>query len=246
MPIPSTFWANPIRDLKFAQWRIGKRRTPAKYITVHYNGPPVRAAGNPHGERDQLRFDATYHMRPDVLNADGIQYHVAVLGNGERVLLRPLDDKLYHCGNQRGNEYSIALHIPIGNGQTPTHPQLQSLRLLIDTLRAEYNIHVMNVKPHWEWKATQCPGLPLASFIGSYRAALMHGTPFALFATTTNANVRIRPDVKSPVGYTLPANTTFGVRRVVEDGVPYNGNAAYVELSDGSGYIHLSIVKAKG
>lgn len=244
MAINPIVWGNPIPQLKFAQWRIGKRRAPAKYITIHYNGPPVRAAGNAAGERAQLAFDSAYHMRPDVLKADGIQYHAAVLCTGERVLLRPLDDILWHCGNKRGNDYSIAIHIPIGDGQTPAPKQLESLRYLVDILRTEYNVHVMNVKPHWEWKSTKCPGLPLASFIGAYRSALMHGTPFALFKTKDNANVRVRADVKSPVSYVLPIDTIFGVRRVVENGVPHNGNPSYVELSDGSGYIHLSIVRA--
>lgn len=240
--IPASFWANPVK-LARARWAQPHRKR-TRYITVHYNGPPVRGAGNPAAERAQLQFDAGYHMRPDVLKADGIQYHIGILSNGEILLLRDLRDRLWHCGNALGNAESVAIHIPIGTGQYPTQSQTQALTSTLETLRAEYGVHVTNLRGHIEWKQTACPGAPLSAYIAAYRDAKMHGTAYTWFRTTDNANVRFMPDVRSRIEYVIPKGTRIAVTRIVENGVPHNGNASYVQLADNSGYIHLSIVRA--
>lgn len=240
--INSDFWAQPL-TLPRAAWHQ-PRRARTRYITIHYNGPAVPGAGKPNAERAQLQFDAAYHMRPNVLNADGIQYHIAILSDGQRVKLRDLDDRLWHCGNALGNAESIAIHIPIGDAQPIAPAQAQSLRETLDALRAEYTIFATNIRRHNEWKATACPGKPLTAFVDVYRSVLMAGTPFQWFVCTTNANVRLAPDVNSRVLYTMPERTIFAVSRIVENGVPFGGNPAYVACADGVGYVHLSIVRA--
>lgn len=233
----------PLERLAFANWRIGKRKR-TRYITLHYNGPRVPGAGKPNAERDQLRFDALYHMRRDTLNADGIQYHIAILSDGMALGLRPLDDMLWHCGNALGNAESIAIHVPIGDMQYPTPPQAQTLTRVFADLRSAYGVHAVNVKPHSEWKRTLCPGTPLATLLRAYRVVTMAGTAFQMFITTDNANVRKAADYTSPVAYVMPSGTIFAAARVVENGKPLNGNAAYVQLSDDSGFIHLSIARS--
>lgn len=238
--IPDTLYTRQITNIKFASWRRPRRRV-TRYITVHYNGPPVGAYGYPNGELDQLRFDATYHMRPAVLNADGIQYNLAILSNGDVVKLRDFYDSLWHCGNAIGNTQSVAIHIPLGGSQQPTAATLAALRRVLDTIRASENIHVTNVRNHYEWKLTQCPGQALGTFVNDYRNA-GYGRVVPFFRTMYNANVRAAASVRSAIQYEMPANTRVAVARTV-DGVPYAGNRGYIELADGSGYIHTSIVQ---
>jgi hypothetical protein len=159
--------------IKRAGWSIGTRRA-TRYFTLHFNGPPVKAFGNPVGEFAQLQFDATYHMRPGALGSkrggDGIQYHGATLSNGRNVLLRDWNAMLWHCGVTEGNAYSIAWHVPIGGNQQPTQAQIKSVfEVVIPCVLGQYGIWYKGVRAHMEWKATNCPGVPLMRILSEYR-----------------------------------------------------------------------------
>lgn len=236
-----------------ADWSIGTRKR-TRYLTLHYNGPRVVAAGNPIGEIAQLKFDAQWHMRPGALGApsggDGIQYHGATLSDGMNLQLRDWLALLWHCGNYVGNNESIAWHVPIGGTQKPTPAQLhQIFDIVIPAFQVAFDIQYVNVKGHKEWKATDCPGIPLFNALKQWRAT--HATPLpppfpAMLWYKTKANVYVResPEVQSgfPANIALdgdaliPSGTTFAVDKLVT-GKPHNGIATYVHRADQLGFM---------
>jgi hypothetical protein len=231
-------------ELRRAGW-TRPNRTATRSITIHYNGPPVKAFGYPAGERAQLQFDAIYHMRPNVLNADGIQYHAAVLSDGGIYWLRNWLVSLWHCGNAAGNAYGLALHLPLGGNQRATDRQLAALGTLVDALRADYGITFVNVKPHSDWKATECCGDYLSDWLRHYRAAasLPAPKPVEWFITTVNAYCRTAPDVGSPAAELTPAGTRFAADAIIENGAPFRGEAGYAHRADQLGFYHLSVIR---
>src|SRR4051794_32389979 len=99
-------------------------------VTLHYNGPAVRGAGNRDEEIHQLVMDAAYHIGKiwgysagRALYGNGIMYHFAVLSDGTICQLRNLDCILWHCANGSGNRTSMSVHLPLGEGQPPTPAQ---------------------------------------------------------------------------------------------------------------------------
>lgn len=234
-----------------ANWSIGTRRD-TRYFTVHYNGPSVPTFGYPNGEKDQLRSDARYQMKPGALGApsggDGIQYHGATFSNGENAQLRDWADLLWHCRNAEGNNYSISWHLPLGGDQQPTDRQIEALRVVIDAFRRQYpKIAVTAVKGHKEWASTSCPG-SIMPFIQAYRAAGTFGKGIIYYKTLVNANCRIAPDVSAPIALNgtaiTPAGTIFGVDANNVVGAPYKGDNIYVHRADGIGFYHHSVVSA--
>lgn len=233
--------------MKRANWSIGVRpRT--RYFTVHYNGPPVKAFGNPQGEIAQLQFDAVWHMRPGgvgaVNGADGIQYHGATLSDGTNLQLRNWNAKLWHCGNFTGNEESVAWQIPIGGAQRATEIQLHNLfNIVIPSFQHEYGILVVNIKGHMEWKATDCPGT-LQPLILDWRSRNSGILELAYYQTLVNVNVRESPEVQSAYpgnialdgSAVIPAGTRFAVDKIVFGTIYHNVNT-YLHRADGLGFI---------
>lgn len=234
-----------------AKWSIGTRSA-TLFFTIHYNGPSVKAAGNPAGEIAQLQFDAAYHMRPGALGSpiggDGIQYHGATLSNGINLQLRDWLAKLWHCGNATGNAQSVAWHIPIGGTQQPTNAQLHQLyNVVIPAFQREYRFVYTNVKGHREWKQTDCPGIPLFNSLMDWRAN--HATPAPLMWYKTLANVYVResPEIQPNLanvaldGTALIAKDTVFAVDELKQGVPYTLNgitvSQYVHRADGLGFM---------
>ena len=223
--------------MKRASWSIGTR-TKTLYFTLHYNGPKVAAFGNPLGEIAQLQFDSSYHMRKDVLRADGIQYHGATLSDGRNVQLRDWKSILWHCGNAVGNSYSIAWHIPIGGTQRATLAQLDSLfNIVIPAFQRAYNIHYSNVKGHMEWKSTLCPGT-LMPYLRSWRSD--QGSGVLWYQTTHEVNVREAPTTQSPIALggkaVVKPLTTFAVDKLVEGETVKNVDT-WLHRQDGLGFM---------
>lgn len=237
-----------VPNMPRASWSIGTRKA-TRNFTVHYNGPEVKAVGNIRAELDQMRSDARYHMRKGAFGvangADGLQYHGGTLSDGSNWRFRDLQDELWHCGNYEGNTFGISWHLPIGKGQSPTSKQLQSLYAVFAAVREIYNISVVNIVGHLEWKATDCPGL-IMPYIRQYRAQAIIPTPTIWYRTLYNANVREAPDTNAPIALhgaaVTPAGTTFAIDKIIEDGVPYYGNPVYVHRADGLGFYHMSVV----
>lgn len=234
-------------DLPFATWRIGKRRT-TRYVTIHWNGPRVPGFGYRALERAQIKSDARWHMRPGALGAksggDGIQYHGGTYSDGYSEQYRDWNDLLWHCANFEGNEQSISWHCPLGGDQEPTRAQLEELTRIIDGLRARFNVEVSHVRGHLEWSSTGCPGTVMP-FVRAYRDAHM-ARPIQWFKTIYNANVRTAPDVHSAIALNgaavTPKGTKVAIGAIIENGVPYNGNATYGWRADGLGFYHISVI----
>lgn len=235
-----------------ANWSIGTRgNQPPRYFTVHYNGPRVPTFGYVKGEKDQIRSDARYHMRRGAFGVssggDGIQYHGGTFSDGSSYLFRDVRDRLWHCGNYEGNQWSIAWHLPLGDDQEPTALQIRGLYNVIDAFRYMYpSIAGVNVKGHKEWKSTLCPG-KVMPYILSYRSGATFGKTIQWFRTIVNANCRVAPDVRSAIALNgrmvTPAGTIFGVDAIVS-GVLYDGDPTYVHRADGIGFYHMSVVQS--
>jgi hypothetical protein len=225
-----------------ATWNIG-RRTVTRYFTVHYNGPAVPGAGNARIEKEQIRSDARYHMRPGALGAksggDGIQYHGGSLSDGNW-LFRDIFDLLWHSANYTGNTQSISWHLPIGDNQKPSPRQIVDLYKAIRAFQQAFFIPTINVKKHLEWSNTACPGVHLSAVVSEFREQVVT-TPIVYYKTKVNARIRERADTASRILGVVPAGTVFAVTRIIEDGKPYDNSPTYVERFDG-GYHHMSTV----
>jgi hypothetical protein len=217
-------------------------------FTLHYNGPAVKAAGNPQGEIAQLQFDATWHMRPGALGAtnggDGLQYHGATLSNGINLQLRDWWALLWHCGNQIGNLRSIAWHVPIGGFQQPTDAQLhQVFGVVIPAFQREFHITHVEIKAHKEWKSTDCPGVPLMAALLRWRDTFDITVPVTWYRTLVNVFVRETPEIQ-PLKANVALNgtaliekgTTFAVDAIVR-GTPYRGVTTYIHRADQLGFM---------
>ena len=250
-----------IRDLRpslpRAAWSIG-RYAPKTSATLHYNGPPVKVAGNPALEIKQLVFDATYHMRPDAFGVgapgDGVQYHFAVLSDGQICQLRDPDAHLWHAANADANRSSTAIHLPVGVGQTPTAVQWDRFKQLANTLthgdRAK-------VKGHREWPKYQnqngrlvqvpnsaCPGDLLMAMLKVWRGTVRYAV-----AAAAGANIRQGPATTFPVALDGTAKLDQGAVIEIDgilDGVAPDGqgDTRWVHLKNGIGFIWLPLLRA--
>jgi len=246
----ATLAAQQVPNMPRATWSIGKRPG-TDHLTIHYNGPEVKAFGNPRAELDQLRSDARWHMRPGAFGvssgADGIQYHGGTISDGSNWRFRAFDDMLWHCGNSYGNRMSIAWQLPIGGKQQLTSRQLASLYRVFVAFRTIYGIKTVNIVGHMEWKSTECPGTIQPQII-AFRNDAIRPTPIVWYRTLYNANCREAPDAATPAPIALggtavyPKGTIFAVDEIKENGVPYNGNPTYVHRADRIGFFHISVV----
>jgi hypothetical protein len=171
------------------------RRTGFDWLTLHYNGPKVAAAGDPAREIKQLQIDARVHIDKDWANNPAapvhgrrIMYDLAVLSDGSAYVLGDPDDLLFHCGNQIGNARSYALHVPVGGAQDVTERQWQTVIRIYEQLAAHHGWPgVSRFVGHREWprgngqpvltsdpkyiqpNQSVCPGKNLMSRLIGYR-----------------------------------------------------------------------------
>lgn len=174
-----------LRDsLPRANWSIGTTSKKTS-ITVHYNGPAIDQNRTQPGWIEHLAFIAGFHMGP-YLQADGIQYHYAVLPDGVVCQLRNETDSLWHCANGHGNEHSIAIHFPMGGDQRPSAPQWGAFIDLTDILIARHGMvgrrgiyghrqwpykSSAQPTPDIAWAAGQsaCPGNQICALLESFK-----------------------------------------------------------------------------
>ncbi len=232
-----------------ASWSIGLRSGSPTGATLHYNGPPVAAFGNVAGEIRQLESDARYHMRPDVLSADGIQYHYAVLSDGQVARLR--DDRaiLWHCANASGNAHHLAIHLPLGGAQRPTDAQWRATCDLFDRLVVGYNWHSRNViLGHREWPRSDgkpqksCPGPIVFRMLQIWRGQLHEAQPSHYRVTVDTALIREGPGQQFKVALNGAARLHRGDFFTVDSithGTPPKGstNPRWLHLGTGVGFI---------
>lgn len=225
------------RKLPRATWSIGKRRGKPRYLSLHYNGPPVQNR-TPAGERAQLIFDAEYHMGP-YLSADGLQYHAAGLSDGTLLQCRDWESILWHCGHKTGNAQSLAYHLPLGGNQDATPVQWESTILFFEWAMAEWDIPRQNVRGHWEWNGSACPGPHLKRRLLAWREDL---TGRYEVIDPTGANVRQAPTTTATIATVYPYKHQFSVDSI-KTGQVLGGDNIWLHSVDGLGFIHRSTVR---
>lgn len=241
-------------DLPRATWSIGRqaRKTSA---TLHYNGPAVAAAGDRAAEIQQLVADARYHMRPNAFGpgaaGDGIQYHFAILSDGTICQLRDLDAVLWHCANSAGNTGSIAIHLPLGVGQTPASIQWRRTTELFTALGVDYGYSArQQTRGHTEWPKfdgqgrqvpnSACPGDILMGLLRQWRTRAVYRVRAA-----DGLNVRQGPSSDFPRAIidgqprVYPFGHVFDIDKIVE-GEAVRGDPRWGHLSNGEGFVSLA------
>lgn len=160
------------------------RRTRTTFGVLHYNGPaaPTRAGGTRAEIVGWLR-DTIIPNHISRIGADGVQYHAWIGRDGTIYQLRDWDMELWHCGDLDGNRASVALHVPIGQGQQPSPQQLASAGRFFDAVVTDYAISAGRsaIKGHLEFAPSECPGPVLMGWLTSWRTQA--GDPFAAWGT---------------------------------------------------------------
>jgi len=105
----------------------------------------------------------------DPVYGSGIMYQVGIGPKGEAYQLRPLMNRLWHCGNTALNEYGLAIYFPTGGNQAPTPVMIQRLFLILDEYRAQTQDARTKVFGHGEVTSTACPGPALQTVVDVYR-----------------------------------------------------------------------------
>ena len=242
------------RQLPRANWTIGQRAGDPTGATLHYNGPPVVGAGTLMAELRQLAADARYHIAGP-LQADGIQYHWAVLCTGEWAQLRDESAVLWHAGNRYANTRHLAIHLPLGGAQQPTPAQWAGTLALFADLQQRYGWAGRDaIKGHRDWPRSDgrpqksCPGPILARMLRDWRGQLAAAQAYAVAASW--ARVREGPGQQYRVALAgralLPQGARVDVDAIVP-GQPPEGShdPRWAHLASGLGFVHLSLLEAR-
>ena len=236
-----------------AAWSIGLRHAAPRYLTLHYNGPPVASRGNVQGELAQLQADARYQMRPGALGSatggDGLQYHVVVLSDGGIYQTRDLDATLWHCGHVQGNRWSLAIHLPLGGTQDATAAQWAGLTQLFDWLRQTYAIPVTRILGHKEWGTSVCPGPTLMRRLISWRTAAPATALARTLTLATATPIYEGPAPTFPIALrgaaTLAVGATVPVDAIVTGPLTAT-DQRWLHLANGVGFIPLGATTGLG
>jgi hypothetical protein len=258
-----------IKDIRSRLWRkhstsYRPRSAPVIGATIHYNGPALPFFPNPERElRFVINVDHPYHQKH--LGADGLQYHFVVLSNGEIYQTRNLSIIAWHCGNQTGNEQSIAIHLPLGQGQDARPEQWAATERLLDALGEDYGFDRSEVVGHNEWprsrgsakpsetyrllpKQSACPGPLLHLRLSKYRAGEPIEpltVPLSRWVLLWDCPVRQAPRVhfedgtSVPIALWLKAGDVIDVDLVKSDGdaQEWLGDKRWLHLATGAGFI---------
>lgn len=144
------------------------RRGTIQGVTFHYNGPSI-------GFRSDYRRVLDFIAKVDVPNhqqrigADSLQYHFVILDDGSIWQTRDLGLIAWHCGHPWANEYTIAVHFPVGGIQDVTEAAWASGVRLAEALRADNGFGKQMVRGHKEWGKSECPGTKIQPRIEAYR-----------------------------------------------------------------------------
>jgi len=217
--------------------------------TLHYNGPPVKAFGNPLGELHQvIAIDTSNHQSR--IGADSLQYHIVITSDGSRYLTRDLDYHAWHCRNADGNEHSLAIHLPLGGAQDATPVQWESTCAVFEAILIGYRLGSRScIKGHREWAATECPGDPLFARLTAWRRGeerqggfyrVMDDIPAALIRTGPGRSFPVALDGKAKLysGDTVDADA-------ITQGEAVGGDARWAHLRTGLGFVSLTLLEAR-
>lgn len=144
------------------------RRGPVKGAVIHYNGPALSYRANTLAVLNHIiNVDTPNHQSR--IGGDSLMYHFCVLDNGDIYQTRDINFPAWHAAHPEANEYYIAIHLPLGEGQDATPRQWASVEALLAALRADHGFGRDKVRGHQEFSKTACPGLLQARVI-AYRA----------------------------------------------------------------------------
>ena len=241
-----------------ATWSIGRRSGNPTGATLHYNGPPVSAAGDVAGEIRQLYADARYHMQPGGAfgadGADGIQYHYAILADGQACQLRDETAVLWHCANITGNKAHIAIALPLGGAQRPTDAQWRGTTDLFSQLMARYGWTTRNaIVGHREWPRSDgkpqksCPGPIVFRMLQIWRGQITAPALTRYRVNVPIALVREGPGQQFRVALKGTAKMregdVFAADSITIGTAPSgSSNPQWVHRADGVGFIHSSLL----
>jgi hypothetical protein len=217
-------------------------------VTLHYNGPPVSAAGDPDRElRHIVQVDTPDHQRR--LAADSLQYHYCVLSDGTIVLTRDPVLPAWHCGHAEGNRSSLAVHLPVGGLQDATTAQWAATERLFAALIAAHGMPggLRAVKMHSEWKETLCPGPQLTRRLVAWRNGdKAPGGLYRIRGDVSAANVREGPGTAFSVALGGKARMWPGDSLdadAVTQGESVGGDTRWLHRRDGLGFVHYSLIE---
>lgn len=227
-----------------------RRRGAVTSVTLHYNGPPVGAFGQPEHEIRHI-VEVDVPSQQERLGADSLMYHLVVLSDGQIHQTRGFELQAWHCRNFDGNEHSIAVHLPLGGKQDATAIQWERTTALFSALIDEYRLDGRQaVKGHMEWSATLCPGMLLMNRLRAWRTEESHesfpGGTFHIRNDVDGANVREGPGRAFRVAgggqaVMWPGDILFA--DVIITGEIIGGVDRWAHRSDGLGFVHMSLLE---
>nr|WP_254151166.1 peptidoglycan recognition family protein [Candidatus Chloroploca mongolica] len=238
-----------MRDLRKSLPRrnrpIDTRSQPPTSITLHYNGTVVRNRSL-EGELAQTVSNAHWHMKPYILSpdgGDGLQYHLVVFSDGSIAQTRDLEDTLWHCRHEEGNNMSIAVQLPLGGNQDATPAQWEATTRLFDELIARFGMAGRRrVLGHEEWSDSHCPGPRLMFRLMQWRDSEQFPAPRLYRVLYENANVRQGPGRIYPAALQMQPGEIFAAGHEVR-GENIGGNDRWLHRTDELGFVHTSIVE---
>lgn len=145
-------------------------------VVVHFRGVNT----NPAPGYDSFAADATYHVNKNWARAgstpvfgDGIMYHIGIGWDALKYHMRDLDRVLWHCGETARNESTLAIQLPMGQGQRATPDMIQALKEVCDEWHAARGTTRDKTWGHSEVTPTSCPGTLMEDFVRPYRAGTL-------------------------------------------------------------------------
>jgi hypothetical protein len=207
-------------------------------MTLHWNGPAVKAFGDPDGEIKQiLGPDLNRHI--NYLGADSLQYHFCILSDGSIWQTRDLNLEAWHCGHKAGNRWSIAVHFVLGKGQVPTLAQWAAAEWLFEGLIGEFGMAGREVvKGHLEWKESECPGPYLMERLRAWREARPGVRRYQVIVGIDFAAVREGRSTKFPIALDGEAMLAPGAIVEIDD-----VSDTWAHLASGLGFVHMSLLR---
>jgi len=149
--------------------RLTTNRRPWTRITVHHSALPSLQLRSLGASSEEVRDIQTVHMRDK--DFGDIGYHFLIDPTGRIYKGRDLGYQGAHAGGAGGanNVGNIGICL-LGDfdNERPDPRALASLEELLGALRSRHGIAAGRVKGHQDYKATQCPGRNLESWVMRY------------------------------------------------------------------------------
>lgn len=152
--------------------RLTPNRRPWTRITVHHSARPSGQLRTKSASAQTIRDIQTVHMRDQ--SWGDIGYHFMIDPMGRVYKGRDLKYQGAHAGGNKGanNVGNIGICLLGDFDQDRPDPRaLASLEELIGALRSRHGIGASSVKGHLDYKATQCPGRNLESWVVRYSSS---------------------------------------------------------------------------